>query len=67
MNDAQYDVTAIGNAIVDVLAQSTDEQLNQLNLAKGAMSLIDAADADEALERREKALSGRDVGRGSDE
>ncbi len=46
MNDAQYDVTAIGNAIVDVLAQSDDEQLTKLNLAKGAMSLIDAADAD---------------------
>src|SRR5215467_13734421 len=46
MNEAQFDVTAIGNAIVDVLAQSEDAQLARLNLVKGAMTLIDAADAD---------------------
>lgn len=42
MSDAQYHVTAIGNAIVDVLAQSDDAFLEQEKLPKGAMSLIDA-------------------------
>jgi sugar/nucleoside kinase (ribokinase family) len=47
MNDATFDVTAIGNAIVDVLAQSSDEQLAGLSLVKGTMALID----DEAADR----------------
>ena len=42
MNDRQYDVTAIGNAIVDVLAQADDRFLEEQRLAKGAMSLIDS-------------------------
>jgi sugar/nucleoside kinase (ribokinase family) len=42
----RFDVTAIGNAIVDVLAQAEDEFLIEQRLAKGAMSLIDAADAE---------------------
>jgi sugar/nucleoside kinase (ribokinase family) len=46
MNDRQYDVTAIGNAIVDVLAQSEDTFLEEQKLPKGAMSLIDASDAE---------------------
>ena len=46
MRTPRYDVTAIGNAIVDVLAQADDVLLEQHHLAKGAMSLIDAADAD---------------------
>ena len=46
MNSRQFDVTAIGNAIVDVLAKAEDTLLAQHNLAKGAMSLIDAADAE---------------------
>jgi sugar/nucleoside kinase (ribokinase family) len=44
--ESQFDVTAIGNAIVDVLAQAEDTLLARHNLAKGAMSLIDAADAE---------------------
>jgi sugar/nucleoside kinase (ribokinase family) len=44
----KYDVTAIGNAIVDVLAQADDALLAAHNLPKGAMSLIDA-DAAERL------------------
>ena len=46
MNDRQYDVTAIGNAIVDVIAQADDAFLEQQKLPKGAMSLIDAVDAE---------------------
>jgi sugar/nucleoside kinase (ribokinase family) len=42
----RFDVTAIGNAIVDVLAQADDELLIEHRMAKGAMSLIDANDAD---------------------
>jgi sugar/nucleoside kinase (ribokinase family) len=46
MNDRRFDVTAIGNAIVDVLAKADDALLAQHNLKKGAMSLIDAVDAE---------------------
>jgi sugar/nucleoside kinase (ribokinase family) len=38
----RFDVTAIGNAIVDVIAQADDELLAAHNLPKGAMNLIDA-------------------------
>jgi sugar/nucleoside kinase (ribokinase family) len=46
MNNRKFDVTAIGNAIVDVLAKADDALLQQHNLMKGAMSLIDASDAE---------------------
>jgi sugar/nucleoside kinase (ribokinase family) len=46
MSDPRFDVTAIGNAIVDVLARADDALLTQHNLKKGAMSLIDAVDAE---------------------
>jgi sugar/nucleoside kinase (ribokinase family) len=42
----KFDVTAIGNAIVDVLAQADDTLLAQHNLPKGAMNLIDADTAE---------------------
>jgi len=38
---ALYDVAAIGNAIVDVIASADDAFLAQENLAKGSMMLID--------------------------
>jgi sugar/nucleoside kinase (ribokinase family) len=40
------DVTGIGNAIVDVIAHADDALLAQHKLLKGAMSLIDAIDAE---------------------
>jgi len=46
MNTRRFDVTAIGNAIVDVIAQAEDSLLEQHNLPKGAMNLIDAATAE---------------------
>ena len=46
MNTRRFDVTAIGNAIVDVLAQADDSLLAEHNLPKGAMNLIDAATAE---------------------
>src|SRR5687768_1175832 len=46
MNNRTFDVTAIGNAIVDVLAKADDALLAAHNLPKGAMNLIDAATAE---------------------
>lgn len=43
---ARFDVVGIGNAIVDVLAHADDAFLAQHALAKGAMTLIDAATAE---------------------
>jgi sugar/nucleoside kinase (ribokinase family) len=48
---ASYDVAAIGNAIVDVIAPADDAFLGANGLAKGAMMLID--------EPRARALYGR--------
>jgi sugar/nucleoside kinase (ribokinase family) len=42
MTTRRFDVTAIGNAIVDVIAQADDALLAAHNLPKGAMNLIDA-------------------------
>ena len=39
---ASFDVAAVGNAIVDVLAPASDAFLAEEGLAKGAMALIDA-------------------------
>jgi sugar/nucleoside kinase (ribokinase family) len=46
MGHIRFDVTAIGNAIVDVLARAEDAFLAQHKLPKGGMSLIDAVDAE---------------------
>lgn len=35
------DVVGLGNAIVDVVAETPDDLLNQLDLAKGTMTLVD--------------------------
>jgi hypothetical protein len=46
MSTAQFDVTAIGNAIVDVIAQADDAFLDKHKLPKGAMNLIDTETAE---------------------
>ena len=46
MAGRRFHVTAIGNAIVDVLAKADDALLSAHRLSKGAMSLIDAATAE---------------------
>ena len=51
MKRTPIDVVGIGNAIVDVIAHADEAFLAQEGLAKGAMTLIDAAGA-EALYRR---------------
>ena len=38
-----YDVVAIGNAIVDVLAKVSDDFIEENGLKKGSMALMDAA------------------------
>jgi len=42
MSDKMIDVVGIGNAIVDVLAQTDDAVLQRLGITKGAMTLVDA-------------------------
>ena len=52
MTTATYDVVAIGNAIVDILAQATDEFIVAEGMTKGSMALIfDAAAADDLYSR----------------
>jgi len=48
---AQYDVAAIGNAIVDVIAQAHDDFLAAEALTKGSMMLIDEARAHQLYDR----------------
>lgn len=38
----RFDVIAIGNAIVDIMAPATDDQVAALGLAKGGMTLVDS-------------------------
>lgn len=47
MTETRYDVLAIGNAIVDVIAQSSDEFIELEQLTKGGMQLIDAGRAEQ--------------------
>ncbi|WP_265530693.1 adenosine kinase [Sphingomicrobium marinum] len=47
MTDPRLDVLCIGNAIVDVIADATDEFLESQGLKKGSMNLIDAERAEE--------------------
>lgn len=45
MPQPRYDVLAIGNAIVDVMASAEDELIERLGLAKGGMTLVDEEQA----------------------
>ncbi|MEO7240556.1 MAG: adenosine kinase, partial [Sphingomicrobium sp.] len=45
MPDKQLDVLAIGNAIVDVIADADDAAIDRLGMPKGSMRLIDEAEA----------------------
>lgn len=46
MSTPQYDILGIGNAIVDVVARTDDSFLSRHDMHKGAMALIDAAQAE---------------------
>jgi len=50
MTEARYDVIAIGNAIVDVMARCEDELIEELGLHHGGMTLVDADRAHELYE-----------------
>ena len=45
MNEPRYDVIAIGNAIVDVIAPCSNELIEELELNRGGMTLVDTARA----------------------
>jgi sugar/nucleoside kinase (ribokinase family) len=62
MTSARLDVLAIGNAIVDVIANTDDEFLAREGLAKGSMRLIDAAEAERLYAHMQPA---REVSGGS--
>jgi sugar/nucleoside kinase (ribokinase family) len=47
----QYDLVGIGNALVDVVAQTDDGFLAANGIAKGAMTLVDATAADALYEK----------------
>jgi sugar/nucleoside kinase (ribokinase family) len=47
MKDARYDVIAIGNAIVDVIAPCDDDLIEELQLNRGGMTLVDTQRAQE--------------------
>ena len=46
MQSTQYDVLAIGNAIVDVIAHASDDFLTREGMIKGGMVLIDESSAE---------------------
>ena len=64
MTATRLDVLAIGNAIVDVIADADDRFLEEQGLAKGSMRLIDDREADRlyAAMRPGRELSGGSAG-----
>ncbi|QIG81166.1 adenosine kinase [Stakelama tenebrarum] len=63
MTTPEYDVVAIGNAIVDVLAQSSDEFIVEQGMTKGSMQLVFSPEEADALYA--KMGPGREVSGGS--
>jgi len=47
VTEPRYDVVAIGNAVVDVIASCEDELIEELELNRGGMTLVDEARADD--------------------
>jgi len=62
MSDPLYDVIAIGNAIVDVMAPCDDAEIETLGLAKGGMTLVDT---DRARELYDAMGPAREISGGS--
>lgn len=62
MSEPRYDVIAIGNAIVDVMASCSDELIEELGMARGGMMLIDS---DQARELYEAMGPAREISGGS--
>ena len=53
---ASYEVVAVGNAIIDILKQTSDALLSEEGIAKGSMTLIDEARADHLTKRFDDAV-----------
>ena len=49
MTELKYEVSFIGNAIVDIISKITDENLNKLVIPKGSMQLIDEKSVNKIL------------------
>lgn len=62
MTKPRYDVIAIGNAIVDVMAPASDELIEELQLNRGGMTLVDA---DRARELYDAMGPAREISGGS--
>lgn len=62
MTEPRYDVIAIGNAIVDVMAPASDELIEELQLNRGGMTLVDA---DRARELYDAMGPAREISGGS--
>jgi sugar/nucleoside kinase (ribokinase family) len=56
MADPRYDVIAMGNAIVDVMAPCRDELIAEFAMAKGGMMLVDEARAGELYDAMGRAV-----------
>ncbi|MDH4744086.1 adenosine kinase [Sphingomonas sp. CBMAI 2297] len=63
MTSPTYDVVAIGNAIVDILAQAEDSFIEEIGVAKGSMQLIFSPEDADALYA--KMGPGREISGGS--
>lgn len=63
MTQPSYDVVAIGNALVDILANTDDAFLAQEGMTKGAMQLVFSTDDADALYG--KMGPGREISGGS--
>ncbi|MHA1564396.1 MAG: adenosine kinase [Alphaproteobacteria bacterium] len=56
MPHADLDVVCIGNAIVDILAQAKESDIERLDLTRGAMTLIDAERAQDLYRQMGPAM-----------
>ncbi len=63
MTSPTYDVVAIGNAIVDILATAEDSFIEEIGVAKGSMQLMFSPEEADALYA--KMGPGREVSGGS--
>ena len=50
MHKFNHDITFIGNAIVDIIAETSDELLTELDIPKGGMQLINTKTADNLID-----------------
>ncbi|RYE74822.1 MAG: adenosine kinase, partial [Oxalobacteraceae bacterium] len=62
MTEPRYDVIAIGNAIVDVMSPAEDSLIDELDMVRGAMTLVDA---DRATSLYEAMGPAREISGGS--